>query len=855
MPTSDIPLPREAGSRAEEQESHSFAVRGNKPDVQRARGSAAESASFLIPLPVPSLYRAADLSGLTFRSTDDLEPTGELIGQSRAVDAISLATAMDAPGFNLFVAGPASAEIRHAVRSILSRAAGTRLPPPDWVYVYNFSDPHMPIAIALPSGRARALKDAMHALIADLKLALPAAFEREQYQTRRGDIDETARKKQAALFEALGEKARAQDIVIVRTPAGFAFAPERDGKIVEPDIFNTWSEEERRGVQEKIADLEQELEHALRQIPGIEKERRERLRALNRETASLAVGNLIEEIRVKFSDLPKVVAHLDRVRENLVESVPMFFLKSEAEEEAPEEGQTLFERYEVNILISRDADELGAPIIEEAHPTLINLIGRSEYVARHGVLMTSFRLIKAGALHRANGGYLILDARSLLSEPFSWPAIKRALRSHEIAIEEIGRFMGLAGTVTLEPDPIPLKVRVILIGERLVYYLLSELDPEFREHFKLLADFDDDIDRSAENEGLLARTIADMLRRDGLKPMDRAAVALMIEHSSRIAADAKKLAVVADEIRDVLIEADHWAAVRGRDVLLRDDVQKALDEKETRAARLRERAQDAILRDIAQIETAGAAIGQVNGLSVIELGGFGFGRPSRITARVRPGAGKVTDIEREVALGGPLHSKGVLILSGFLAGRYALQAPMSLSASLVFEQSYGGVEGDSASLAELCALLSALADFPFRQDFAVTGSINQHGNVQAIGGVNEKIEGFFDICKARRLSGTQGVIIPRSNVQHLMLRSDVIEACARGEFAVYAVSTVDEAMELLAGRPAGARDPSGHFPEGSVNGAVDGRLNAFAAIRRTFAMADTEGKTPEPAEARAALCR
>ena len=799
------------------------------------------------PLPAAALYRPADLSGLTFISTAEVEPAEGLIGQKRGEDALALATQIDAAGFNLFVTGPNSTAIRQAVRAILGQAAHNAATPPDWVYVHNFSNPHQPIAIDLPPGKAPAFCASMHALIGDLKLALPAAFERDDYQTRHAAIDDAARKKQTDLFEALGEKAKAQNIFIVRTPSGFAFAPAKGGQIVEPEQFNTWPEDQQKRVQRDIAALDKDLEHVLRQIPGIEKERRDQLRALNRETASQAVSHSIDEVRTKFSDLPKIVAHLDRVRENLIDSFPMFFLKSDSEEAPIEGGASLFERYEVNVLVAHGPDMQGAPVVEESHPTLINLIGRSEYLARQGVLSTNFRLIKPGALHRANGGYLILDARNLLSEAFSWPALKRALRNHEIVIEDVGRFMGLTGTVSLEPDPVPLKVRVVLLGERLLYHILSQVDPEFGEHFKLLADFDDDIGRSSESEVLFARSIADILHRDGLKPMDRSGVALLIEHSARMADDADKLVVVADAIRDILVEADHWAKVAGHAIMSRDDVQRALNEREHRAARLRERTQEAILRDIALIETTGNRVGQMNGLSVSELAGFRFGRPSRITARVRPGAGTVTDIEREVALGGPLHSKGVLILSGFLSGRYALDVPMSLSASLVLEQSYGGVEGDSASLAELCTLLSALAELPLRQDLAATGSVNQLGEVQAIGGANEKIEGFFDICKARGLSGTQGVIIPRSNIQHLMLRAEIVAACAAGQFAVYAVTNVDEALELLTGCPAGQRMPTGNFPEGSINRLVDDQLRAFAAVRRNFANTEATKKAPDSA--------
>jgi len=456
-------------------------------------------------------------------------------------------------------------------------------------------------------------------------------------------------------------------------------------------------------------------------------------------------------------------------------------------------------------------------------------------VSAHGVLVTNFLLIKANAIHRASGGYLILDARALLMEPFSWTALKRTLKRGDIAIEDVGRFLGLTSTVSLEPDPIPLKVKVVLIGDRLLYFLLFAYDPELAEHFKVLVDFEDEFARTPESEAVFARLAGSIANRDGLRPLDREAAARVVEHAARLADHAGKLSLSVTNLRETLIEADFCAREAGREAIAWADLERALQARVRRASRLRDRAQETIIERIALIDTEGARVGQINGLSMIEIGGFAFGRPTRITCQTRPGAGKVVDIEREVELGGPIHSKGVLILSGFLAGRYALDAPMSLFASLVFEQSYGGVEGDSASSAELYALMSALADAPLRQDLAVTGSVNQLGDVQAIGGVNEKIEGFFDICAARGLTGSQGVLIPNANVQHLMLREDVVKACADGRFAVYPIACIEEGVALLTGLGAGERQADGTFPPGSVNRRVEDRLRSFADIRKNFA--------------------
>jgi lon-related putative ATP-dependent protease len=807
-----------------------------------------ERAAGVKQLSTEQLYRRADLSSLPFQMTAELEPVRGMVGQDRAVDAISFGMRMRRPGFNLFVIGPDGARMQRAVEALLRREAIAPSELADWVYVNNFTDSRKPVAIKLPVGRAVAFRDAMHGLIDDLKTALPAVFQSEDYQARHSAIDQTFQSKQAEAFSALHEKAAVKGIAILRTPMGFTLAPLRDGKIVPPEEFNGWPEEKQNEIREGMKGLEKELEQVVRRIPRLEMERRDELRKLNRETAMFAVGQSIDEVRVKFLDVPRVIEHLEAARADLVDNVLLFAMKADDDDnhgQAEVHAGHPFQRYEVNVLVSQTGNGDAAPIVEELHPTLGNLLGNIEYVSRHGVLATDFRLIKAGAIHRANGGYLLLDIRNLLMEPFSWAALKRTLRQREIRIEDAGHFLGLASTVSIEPDPIPLDVKVILFGSRMLYYLLAAYDPEVREHFKVLADFEDDLDRSAAAEALHARLLASIVQNRGLKPVDRDGVALIIEHAARLADHAAKLTLLVDQIGDLLAEADCWASEARCPVIGRVHVQRALDEQTRRMSRLRDRGHERILEDVSLIATSGERLGQINGLSVLELGGFRFGRPTRITCRVRPGSGKVVDIEREVELGGPIHSKGVLILSGFLAGRYALDAPMSLFASLVFEQSYGGVEGDSASSAELYALLSALSDLPLRQDLAVTGSVNQHGDIQAIGGVNEKIEGFFDICRARGLSGHQGVLIPKANVQHLMLREDVVRACASGQFAVYPIDTIDEGISMLTGRSAGGRDVDGRFEIESVNRRVEDRLKAYAQIRMSFgsraspAMADT----------------
>jgi lon-related putative ATP-dependent protease len=737
--------------------------------------------------------------------------------------------------------------MQEVVEAMLRGSRWDRPTPSDWVYVNNFEDSRRPIAIELPPGRAVELRDTMQEVIDDLKVALPALFESEDYQARRTAMDQAFQAKQGEAFSKLGEKAAAANLALLRTPMGFMIAPMRDGKVVPSDDFNAWPEADRKAAQETIENLQQELEQIVRHIPLWEKEHRDEIQKLDQQISLVAIDQNLDEAKRRFSDLARVIKYLETVRADLIENIALFIEKPEGELRVivgAALGHTI-DRYHVNVLVSQSAQDGHVPIVHEFHPTLANLIGSIEYVSQHGFLVTNFSLIKAGAMHRANGGFLLLDARHLLSEPFSWSALKRMLRQREIRVEDVTRFVGLTSSVSLEPDAIPLDLKVIIFGDRLLYYLLSAYDPEIGEFFKVLADFEDDVDRTAESEATHARLIASLLLQEQFKPLDCDGAALVLEHAARLADDSGKLTLLTDRLKDLLTEADFWATDAKHEIVTRDDVRRALDENVTRMSRIRDRSQDTILREISLIDTTGNKTGQVNGLSVFELSGFRFGRPTRITCRVRPGSGKVVDIEREVELGGPLHSKGVLILSGFLAGRYALDTPMSLFASLVFEQSYGGVEGDSASSAELYALMSALADVPLRQDLAVTGSVNQHGEVQAIGGVNEKIEGFFDVCAARGLSGTQGVLIPKSNVQHLMLRQDVIDACAQGNFAVYPIVTIDEGIALLTGRAAGRRGAEGAYPSDSVNGQIEVRLRSFARVleQSRRALSHEQGET------------
>jgi lon-related putative ATP-dependent protease len=787
-------------------------------------------------LPASLLYRRCNPAELPFAVCTELEEAAGLIGQERAVEAVQFAMRMRRKGYNVYALGPSGSGRHRAIEDLLRRRAETEQTPPDWCYVNNFADPQRPHCLQLPAGRGSGLSVAMKRLVEELRAALRAAFERDEYRARREVIDEQFKQRSTQAFGALQQRAEAMNISLLRTPTGLALAPKRDGKVLTPEQFEELPATERERIQHELEGVQNELEAIMQQVPHWERENREALRDLNRETTGFAIAHLMEELRAEYQDLPEITEYLDTVERDVKENVDDFVGPSAqppgAQQSAvPLEGameDTRFRRYQVNLIVD-NSTQRGAPVIYEDNPTHQTLVGRAEHMARFGALVTDFNLLTPGALHRANGGYLILDAPKLLSGNYGWASLKRALNAGEIRIETLEQLLSLASTVSLSPEPIPLNIKVVLLGPPALYYTLTAYDEEFSDLFKIAADFDDRVERSPETTLLYARLICAVSRREKLRPLDRDAVARVIEQAARMAGDADRLSTNLRGFVDLLQEADQFAADAGKDIVGEAEVQSAIDAQIRRGDRIYRRLQEEIGRKTTRIETAGEQIGQVNGLSVISLGNLAFGNPSRITAQVRLGRGEVVDIEREVELGGPLHSKGVLILGGFLGGRFGKTRPLSLNASLVFEQSYGGVDGDSASAAELFALLSALAEAPIKQCFAVTGSVDQRGQIQAIGGVNEKIEGFFDACRAAGFDGHQGVIIPASNVKNLMLRRDIVVAAAEGQFAVFAVDTVDQGLELLTGIPAGQPDADGSYPIGTLNQRIAARLDFFAA--------------------------
>jgi predicted ATP-dependent protease len=755
---------------------------------------------------------------------------GRIVGQDRARAAVEFGIATQQPGFHLFVMGPPGSGKRTLARRVIAaHALSAGVQRSDWVYVNNFEHPHQPTALELPVGRGARLRTDMRELVADLRTLIVAVFESEEYAAQAERINNEFKERAEHALAEVAQEAGKRGLAMIRTPVGFTFAPQKEGEVMSPEAFQALPEAQRGELQKAVGEVQDQLLRVLRAQMRMRKEQVDRLRALDKSMTLLAVEHAVDEVKSRYADLPRVCEYLEAVRADVIENASDFRAHDDEDASGSRGGERAeLARYEVNLMLDAAASP-EVPIIDSDLPSYQNLVGRVDHIARLGMLLTDFRLIKGGLLHRANGGYLLIDAVKLLQQPFAWPALKRALAKREIRIESLAEMYSAISTVQLEPEPIPLQVKVVLFGDRWLCALLQAVDAEFDELFRVVADLGDDMPREPATQRDLARMLAEQLQSRALLPAKAPALARLIDHGVRLAGDATRITAQVRRLQDVLLEAEHVARSRGQSSVEPADVSAAIAARRERAARIDERQRDAVLRDILMIDTAGERVGQVNGLSVYEIGSEMFGQASRISATSRLGDGQVIDVQRETHLGGPLHAKGVLILSSFLAARYSRLQPHSIVASLVFEQTYGLVEGDSASLGELVALLSSIADVPVRQCFAVTGSVNQFGDVQAIGGVNEKIEGFFDICAARGLDGAHGVLIPQANVAHLMLRDDVIDAVAAGRFAIHAVRGVDDALELMTGLPAGDPDrPSND----TVNGRIARRLREYSRIRR-----------------------
>ncbi len=787
---------------------------------------------------VRAVCRWEEISSAT---TEMIKPLEAIIGQERAVKALEFGLGIEAQGFNIFVAGLPGTGKNTAVQSFLESVAATKPVPPDWCYVYNFREPYRPRVLKLPPGYGRKLAGEMRNFLKQVRQEIPRLFKSDEYAKRREETTAQYARERNALLSRLDEEAGAAGFVIQIGPTGIFIIPAVNGKPLKAEEFDALPEARQKEILERREKIEELVGTTLREVQKVDRQAQEALKELDRQVAGRALDLLLGELKASYSSFPDVLSYLDAVYTDILDSLPLFRHESgEEQQKAPwQQQENPFRKYEVNVLVD-NSETRGAPVVVELSPTYSNLFGTIEKEAQFGALITDFTLIRAGSLHRANGGYLVVAAEELFRNAFSWDGLKRALRDRLGVIEDPLERLGFLATKSLRPEPIPLDLKVILLGDSFLYSLLYHFDPDFRELFKVKAEFGVWMERTPENVQKYAAFFATLCQKENLLHLDASAVAKLVEYGSRLAGAQELLSTRFAEIADLAREACFYAQQEGAPYVTAAHVSRAAAEKLYRSNLIQQMIQDAIRKNTILLDLHGKKVGQVNGLSIISLGDLDFGKPTRITATVAAGREGVIDIEREARLGGRIHTKGVLILTGYLAERYHLETPFSLSARLVFEQSYEGVEGDSASCAELFALLSALSGIPLRQNLAVTGSVNQKGEVQPVGGINEKIEGFYDICRLKGLTGDQGVLIPAGNLRNLMLREDVVEAVREGKFHVYLISTVDEGLEILTGMPAGERLPDGSFPPGTVHAAVAARLKALAEQVRAAAGAERE---------------
>jgi len=772
-------------------------------------------------LSAEELRKPCDPGRFRFATTADVAPLSRIVGQQRALEAIDFGLNMRSLGFNIYVLGESGTGKTSAIRTFVAEKAMLEPVPPDWAYVFNFVEPAEPIAISLPPGRGVEFQRDMEELVASLKVAIPKVFESKEYEQQKSQIVEAFQKRQKELFAAMEAEAESKGFSVRANISGFSIvAVDEAGEPMTEEKFNALEERKKRAMRENGKQVQERLDDMVRNIKAEDKATKDSLAKLERNAALSVLGLEVEEIRRKHEGNAKLLSYLGAVQEDVLASLedfkgggedqpsPLPFLKLAKQEPS-------FARYSVNVIVNHGGTS-GAPCVFETNPTYYNLFGRIEHKFQMGAAITDFTMIKAGALHKANGGFLVIGALDLLRNIFSYDALKRAVRNREVKIEDVWEQYRLVTTSAMKPEAIPMDVKVILIGNPEIYYLLYNLDEEYRELFKVKADFDHRIARSEENLDSYAAFVATKTREEGLLPFDAAGVARVVEFGARLAEDQEKLSTKFSDISNLLREAHYWASRDGAGAVSKAHVEQALRAKVLRDSRIEERMRELTAEGTVIVESSGERTGQVNGLAVYDMGDYSFGKPSRITATVYAGKGGVLNIERETKLSGKIHEKAVLILSNYLGRCFAGKAPISLTASITFEQLYGMVEGDSATCAELYALLSALSGVPLRQGIAVTGSMDQNGAVQPIGGVNEKVEGFFDLCRMRGLDGTQGVLIPARNRRNLMLKDEVIGAVREGTFRIYEIDRVEEGVEVLTGIPAGAFGPDGKYPEGTV---------------------------------------
>jgi lon-related putative ATP-dependent protease len=786
------------------------------------------------------LRRSCDPETLGFATTSELAPASGRIDQDRAAAAIEFALGVQGRGYNLLVTGLPGTGRRTTVQTLIGEHAARRAAPDDWVYLFNFDEPGRPIAARLASGRARELTAAMETFVATAGKEIPRAFESESYRDRRHAAVADLERRREEIVARVRDDAARRDIAVELTPTGVVAMPLVDGHPVDSEEFQGLPAATREALAAAEREIKGEVAELVRTFRELDREAAERVRGLDHEVALFAVGHLIDELKDRFGETPAVGAWLDQVREDIIDNLPRFTGTMAPEAQAmasaaaaAHTGERFLRRYHVNPFVAHE-DGDGAPVVVETNPNYQSLFGRIEFESVLGAVATDHGHLQAGAIHRANGGYLILRTLEVLSRPLVWSKLKDVLRTGRAQLDNPAEQLMLFPTATLSPEAIEVDVKVVLVGAPDVHRLLYALDEDVRDLFRVRAEFDVEVAWSDDRVREYAGFVADRVREHGLRHFDAPAVARVVEYGARVAGDQRKLTTRFGGIATLVDEASHWAGSRGRETVTRADVEEAITRKIERSNLLEERLDELIADGTLMIAVEGERVGQVNGLSVVELGDYRFGRPTRITATTAAGRGDVLSIDRETELSGAIHDKGFLALRGYLEQRYGERVPLTLSASVSFEQSYAGVEGDSAASAELYALLSSLSGIPLRQGVAVTGSVNQHGDVQAIGAVNEKVEGFFAVCRRSGLTGEQGVIIPLANVHHLMLRDEVVDAVAAGRFHVWAVGTIDAGLELLTGVPAGERSSDGEFPEATLHRLVEERLQSLADASRSL---------------------
>jgi lon-related putative ATP-dependent protease len=805
-------------------------------------------------LGVDALWNPCDLEGLDFGTTASLPGEVTIIGQDRAVEAIDFGVGIASFGFNIYALGYTGTGRATTIHTFLNEIASGMPVPKDWIYVYNFTDANKPNAISLPPGTAVNLRRDMEELVDDLLREVPRVFEGKEYEQQKEVIVREMQAQRKETFSRLESEVNERGFTLLQTAMGLGVAPVLNGQVLTPEAYQQLDEPTRTKIEQQQNLLQRDMAETMRAVRDLEKKTRRRLQDFDREIADSAVSHLVEDLKAKYGQLAEMSDYLDAVRTDIIDNVQAF----RGQEEAPEglatamrssRRESQLKRYSVNVIVDH-SNQVGSPVVFEPNPTYSNLIGRIEHRSEFGALVTDFSMIKAGSLHQANGGYLVVEMHGLLTNPLAWDALKRAIKNQAIRTEEPGTQFQAVSTVTVEPESIPLDVKVVLIGDPLTYYLLHQHDEDFRKLFKVQADFGIDFERTVDTCLHYARFVAARCHQEGLLHFEPLAVGNVIEHGSRLAGHQKKLTTRFGDIADLVREASYWAQREGRDTTTAEDVQRALEAQTYRANRAEERLIEMIDEGVIRVDVEGEAVGQVNGLAVLSLGNYSFGKPSRITVRTYTGKAGVVSLDREAKMSGRTFDKGLLTLTGYLGGKYARKDPLSLSASISFEQLYETVEGDSASSTELYALLSSLSGLPLKQGIAVTGSVDQQGNVQPIGGVNEKIEGFYLTCRKQGLTTEQGVIIPAQNTVNLMLRSEVRQAVEEGRFHVYAVRTIDEGIEILTGVPAGERQEDGSYQEDTVHGRVLSRLREIAESLKP----EAEKQSPDEAgDAAAAL--